>query len=93
VQADKFHERARVGALTRSRVPDDPELVEARQNLTEAVLTDDIAEAVSTWPMLRPEQLDRLVLLLQGSDRVLDRVREIRQRREKFTRLAAERGD
>lgn len=31
--SDWKHERARVASLTRSRTPDDPELVKARRNL------------------------------------------------------------
>lgn len=57
-------ERARVASLSRSRTPDDPELIEARRRLREARLADSIREAVAAWPPFTNEQLDRLAVLL-----------------------------
>ena len=60
------HERAKVASLTRSRPADDPELVEARQNLRETRLAMHIARVVNEAPPLRPEQRDRLTAILRG---------------------------
>jgi hypothetical protein len=62
----KFHDRAVVAALTRSRQPDDPDLLEARRRLRESSLADTIRKAVAAAPPLRPEQIDRLAVLLRG---------------------------
>jgi len=40
-------ERARVASLTRSRKPDDPELVEARRRLRVARLADQVGHGVT----------------------------------------------
>lgn len=64
--SSKFHDRAVVAALTRSREPNDPELIEARRKLRESSLADVIRKAVSEAPPLQPEQVDRLVVLLRG---------------------------
>lgn len=62
--------RGRVAALSRFRPADDPELVAARQDLKTSVLEQHIREAVNSWPALRPEQLDKLAVLLRpGGDR------------------------
>lgn len=60
-----LHERARVASLTRSRTPDDPELVKARQSLKAAKLEDYIARTVATAPPLTDEQAQRLAALLR----------------------------
>jgi hypothetical protein len=65
-----FHERARVASLTRSRRPDDPELVAARQSLKAERLADYIKRTVDAAPPLTPEQRDRLALLLKGGGQV-----------------------
>lgn len=59
-------ERARVASLTRSRNPDDPELVDARRNLRAERLAEHIRRTVEVAPPLTPEQRDRLALLLRG---------------------------
>lgn len=62
--------RGRVAALSRFRQADDPELVAARQDLKAGMLEEHVREVVGTWPALRPEQLDKLAVLLRsGGDR------------------------
>lgn len=65
------HHRARVAALTRSRQPNDPELVAARQALDYQGLAEHAQRVVSTWPDPTPEQLERVasLLLLSGGAR------------------------
>lgn len=63
--SSKFHERARVGALSRSRPNDDPELVEARQNLAEAKIAAYVQEVLDTAPELRDDQRVKLAELLK----------------------------
>lgn len=60
------HERARVASLTRSRTPDDPDLLDARRNLTAANLAAYIKRTVDAAPPLSPEQRQRLAALLSG---------------------------
>jgi len=60
------HERARIASLSRSRTPDDPELVDARRNLRAERLADYITKTVDAAPPLTPAQRDRLALLLKG---------------------------
>ncbi len=62
-----YAERGRVAALSRSRTPDDPELVEARRALADELLAARIARLVAEAPPLTPEQRDRLAGLLRGS--------------------------
>ncbi len=59
-------ERARVASLSRSRTPDDPDLVDARRNLRAERLAEHIATQVAAWPQLTDAQLDRLAGLLRG---------------------------
>lgn len=61
------HERARVASLTRSRTPDDPDLVAARRNLRAARLEDYIRRTVAAAPPLTAEQRDRLAVLLRAT--------------------------
>ena len=58
------HERAKVASLTRSRRPDDPDLIAARANLKYERLADHIARVVAAAPPLTPEQRDKLAVLL-----------------------------
>lgn len=60
------HERARVAALSRSRPNNDPDLVDARQNLRAAKLEEYVSRIVSEAPPLRSEQIDRISVLLRG---------------------------
>lgn len=57
------HERARVASLTRSRTPDDPELIEARRNLKCARLSLHIAE-IFDGDGLSPQAAGESALLL-----------------------------
>ncbi len=59
--------RARVGALSRDRSPDDPILIAARRDLRAARLEDYITRTVDAAPPLTPEQRDRLAVLLRGA--------------------------
>jgi len=61
-------ERARYASLSRSRTPDDPDLLAARANLRIERLADYIRKTVDAAPPLSVEQRDRLVLLLRGGD-------------------------
>lgn len=60
------HHRARVAALTRDRLPDDPELQDARRSLRFSRISDAITEAVTAAPILTAEQLDQLAVLLRS---------------------------
>lgn len=59
------HYAATVGALSRSRTPHDPELVEARRNLRVERTAEHIRKLLDGWPAPMPDQLDRLALLLR----------------------------
>ncbi len=61
-------ERARVASLTRSRTPDDPDLLDARRNLRAERLADYIRRTVDAAPPLTSSQRDELALLLRGGD-------------------------
>jgi len=61
-------ERARVASLSRSRTPDDPELIAARQALRVERAADYIRKTVDAAPALSAAQRDRLALLLRGGD-------------------------
>jgi len=56
------HHRARVAALSRDRAEDDPELVEARQQLAEAVQEDRVVRAVDD-----PAQLARAAAIVRAA--------------------------
>lgn len=59
--------RARVAALSRSRTPDDPELVNARRVLRAARLEDQIRGTLAVAPPLTDEQREQLAaLILEG---------------------------
>lgn len=59
-----LHERARVAALTRSRAPDDLDLVNARRQLKAERLAAFIVKTVASAPELTSEQRSTLALLL-----------------------------
>jgi len=65
-QADVLHYRGRVAGLSRDRLPDDPELLDAKRNLRAENLAVHIAELVDAAPPLTAEQRDRLAALLRG---------------------------
>lgn len=54
------HYRAKIGALSRSRSNDDPELIEAKRGLIEAQAADYIERVLATAPPLTDEQKQRL---------------------------------
>jgi len=60
------HERARIGALSRSRTNDDPELVEARRNLAALRLQEHVEKIIADWPPLTDQQIDRVVVILRA---------------------------
>lgn len=59
------HQRAKVGALSRDRAPDDPELVAARRDLAAEGLTEHVKRVVAEAPKLTPDQLDKICSLLR----------------------------
>jgi len=63
------HHRGRIAALTRSRKPDDPELIDARRALAEAKLAEHVERVVGGWPELTDEQIDRICALLRAGSR------------------------
>jgi hypothetical protein len=65
------HDRARVAALSRSRTPDDPDLLDARRNLRAARAEDYIRALVDGAPPLTDEQKHRLSVLLNTSAAVV----------------------
>lgn len=56
-------ERARVASLTRSRTPDDPELVDARRALRTERMAEYISTKLAEAPPLTAEQKSRLSAL------------------------------
>jgi len=59
-------ERARVASLSRSRAPNDPDLLEAKRNLKAARLEQKIRETVDSAPRLNESQRVQLALLLNS---------------------------
>ena len=66
----KYGARARLNALQRYRPADDPAISEARLNLREAKLADEIIREAETDPPLNAEQRSRLAVLLLQSRQV-----------------------
>lgn len=64
-------ERARVGALSRSRADTDPDLINARRDLRAELLADRITRVVAEAPPLTDEQLDKLATLLRPRSRTV----------------------
>ena len=62
-------ERARIGALSRSRPDDDPELVTARRNLAALQLERRVQKIIADWPELSEQQQQRIVTLLTAGAR------------------------
>lgn len=60
------HERARIASLSRSRKPDDPELIEARRNLRAVRLAEHVTKALAAAPPLTDEQRQSIARLLTG---------------------------
>lgn len=61
-------ERARVASLSRSRTPDDPDLVDARRDLRAARLEDYIRRTIEAAPPLTEDQRRHLAALLGAGD-------------------------
>ena len=59
-----YRERARYGALKRSRKPNDPELVRSRAIMDEESLVDAIVKALAKAPPLTPAVRERILGLL-----------------------------
>lgn len=59
-------ERARVASLTRSRTPDDPDLIAARQNLTCERLALAIRQALALSPLTDGQRAELAALILGG---------------------------
>ncbi|MEB4208769.1 hypothetical protein [Mycobacterium sp. 94-17] len=64
--SDILHYRAEVGALSRSRPDNDPELVEARLNLRVENLAKQVKKAVEASPPFTEEQIDRIAAILRS---------------------------
>jgi hypothetical protein len=60
--------RGRVAALSRSRHPDDPELITARRDLAALNLEQYVLRVVAEAPPLSDEQRDRIAAILRGGD-------------------------
>lgn len=59
-------DRGRLAALASRRPANDPSVTEARQHYEVSRLADHIRQTVESWPALKPEQRDRLAVLLRG---------------------------
>lgn len=59
-----LHYRGRVAALSRSRRPDDAELIEARRRLAAEKLASYVSRVVAEAPPLTNEQRHRIAQLL-----------------------------
>lgn len=58
-------ERARVASLSRSRQPDDPDLISARRNMRAEHLAAYVERVVSEAPTLTDDQLRRISSILR----------------------------
>ncbi len=56
----------RLGALSRHRSPDDPELLAAQRDYHAGRLAEHVAKVVAAAPPLTPEQRDRIAALLSS---------------------------
>jgi hypothetical protein len=64
--SDINRERGRIGALSRSREADDPELVEARRTLAALRLAEHAQKIVKDWPPLTDAQIDNVIATLRA---------------------------
>jgi hypothetical protein len=64
--SNALHYRAKIASLTRSRQPDDPDLVAARQNLKALRLEEHVRKVVAEAPPLTDEQRERITALLRA---------------------------
>lgn len=60
------HERAKIASLSRKLPADDPQIIQARQNLKAILLEERIRAVVESAPPLRPEQADKLAALFRA---------------------------
>lgn len=60
-------ERARVASLSRSRTPDDPDLVQARERLRAARFEEHVRKLVDSAPALDEDTRARIRVLLRGA--------------------------
>jgi len=60
------HYRGKVAGLSRTREPDDPELLDARQAMRAARIADYVKGEVAKFPPLTAEQRERIALILIG---------------------------
>ena len=63
------HHRARVASLSRSRSPEDPELIKARQDLAECSIAATVKRHLEAAPPLTDEQRQRLAGIFGGARR------------------------
>jgi hypothetical protein len=63
--ADALHHKGRIAALTRSREPDDPELLAARESYWRASWSDRVEKLVAEAPPLCREDLQEIATLLK----------------------------
>jgi hypothetical protein len=61
-----LRERGRIASLSRSRLPDDPELVAARRNLLTLGLERHVREVLAAAPRPTDEQLESIAALLRA---------------------------
>lgn len=63
--SEVFHQRGRLAALTRSRTPEDPELLSARRNLAAAKLREYVARTIAQAPPLTDAQREEIAAMLR----------------------------
>jgi hypothetical protein len=73
MKSEITHHNARIGALSRSRREDDPELLGARRDLRAAKLAAYVSKVVAEAPPLTNEQIDRIAVLLRPSTLAAER--------------------
>lgn len=62
----RFNARARVGSLSRSRTPEDPDLVKARRDQAAGQLAHHIEKVLAGAPPLTADQRAELVALFEA---------------------------
>lgn len=62
------HFRGKIAALSRSRGPDDPDLLAARHGLRVAKLAEHVARVLAEQPPLTPEEIERVASVLRGGE-------------------------
>jgi hypothetical protein len=69
ISSPAAHFRGRIAALTRSRTPDDPELIDARRNLRAEMLATHVQKVLAASPTLTDEHRARIADMLIGGPR------------------------